>query len=259
MKKLLILFALFIFACSSDDDKEVASQKLIKSIELHSFQCESGNGYDLIETYVINYENNRIISSIGSECFFGCKFTETQCSPYFQSYEYSNQKILIKGEDDYGGNFEYLLNEDGLVEKTVENNSMVESNSITKYEYYDGYLIGGVQEHHNGDSFNKVTVIWEDGNLINVDGEITHYYGNLENKSNLQLWAFPTLVYNPLWTFYGKSSKNLPVQSHYKNEWENYFYYYEYKMDNEGYVSSIKIEKLEDGETFEYTLEISYY
>ena len=231
MKKLILLSALLIFACSSDDESDEQNDSIIETCNdnfvtqfmiCHFYE----QGIDSYKADVF-YENNSI-SSINS---YSCQ----DCSPdncEIEENSWVNELIQSANCEDYpvttSGQNIFNYNQNG--------NLIYSSNNLFE-RYYT----------------------WENSNLVRVESfiegvlkfEVTLNYGQILNKSKLfpvAEWAdLGITIWFPVeWPIYGRNSQNLVSDWEYKIYDENNSELYkvvntvitDYILDNEGRVLS---------------------
>ena len=250
MKKLLLLSALFIFACSSDDSSDTndnnntSSERLIESYTLHSIQtCETYGTFNTDNVTNCTYNNNNLITSFTSQfyeysCFDGFIYYEEETF----NYEYFDGYLVVSSND---GVNQIDLNENGNLDTfNVRDGSITYTHNIT----YNNNYINSISRT---DGYWEVQFIYDNGNLINIntenqDGgieEINITYTQYENKSKLfHPFYFSELSYLPNQNFYGENITNLPAtytRNNYSSDGEltnTYNKYYNYIFDDDGYV-----------------------
>jgi hypothetical protein len=231
MKKLLLLSALFIFACSSDDGSDEQNDSIIETCNdnfVTQFMIchfdEQGIDSNKVDVF---YENNSI-SSINE---YSCQ----DCSPdncEIEENSWVNELIQSANCEDYpvttSGQNIFNYNQNG--------NLIYSSNNLFE-RYYT----------------------WENSNLVRVESfiegvlkfEVTLNYGQILNKSKLfpvAEWAdLGITIWFPVeWPIYGRNSQNLVSDWEYKIYDENNSELYsvvntvitDYILDNEGRVLS---------------------
>ena len=243
MKKLLLLSAILIFACSSDDSSDsnnISNEKLIESITVISGNCQNTHNLWL------DYDNDNRITS------FQIQYVETNCDGEVGSngdiqngqLEYNENSILISFVND---TFSIPIDQNGLLDD--ENTTFV-----------DGYLISTNSSSFFGGNCD-VTRLWENNNLIQAN----YYAQNNNNCSVRKVLREYNENLNPIrffWNAYhiwlgtvielagvfGKESKNLLSKSTtlYDDDNDNSIdresiYNYYYQLDEDGYPSVINI------------------
>jgi len=278
MKKLLLLSALLIFACSSDDasnegNTNPSNEKLIESVTFSSVQtCLDYSSFRSANTTNCIYNSDNLITS------FKIQFYEFNC-PNEMLYEEQNSTNYIEHFDGYliGSSMGELgqidLNDNGYID-TINTNDEDGNIEVTRNIVYDnGYFSGITPE--NG--YPGVNYIYQNGNLIRTERigddrfETVITYTTFENKSKLLHPFWGSLIpHYPLQNYYGKNNTNLPLtrvtNSYYEGELiETTTEYYTYSFDNEGYVTFLEIGTFIESEYYnidnsltEVTLEITY-
>ena len=274
MKKLLLLSAFLIFACSSDDasneeNTNPSNEKLIESVTFSSVQtCLDFSDFRSANTTNCTYNSDNLITS------FKTQFYDLEC-PNDLLYDEQNSTNYIEHFDRYliassmGELAQIDLNDNGYIDTINTNDDDVVSNIV----YDNGYFSSITPE--NGSP--GVNFIYQNGNLIRTEGigddrfETVITYTTFENKSKLLHPFFGNLIpHYPLQNYYGKNSTNLPstivVNRYYEGELSSTkTAYYTYSFDNEGYVTFLEIGTFLEDEynnidntLTEVTLEITY-
>ena len=279
MKKLLILSALFIFACSSDDasneeNTNPSNEKLIESVTFHSVQtCLDYSDFRSANTTNCTYNSDNLITS------FKTQFYDLEC-PNDLLYEEQNSTNYIEHLDGYliassmGVSGQIDLNDNGYIDTIdwIDEDGNIEVTSNIVYD--NGYISSITRD----DGSSGVNYIYQNGNLIRTEGigddrfETVTSYTTFENKSKLFHPFFRSFMpHYPLQNYYGKNSTNLPSTRVFNRYYEGELSYteteyYTYSFDNEGYVTFLEIgtffKESEysniDNTLTEVTLEITY-
>jgi len=274
MKKLILLSAFLIFACSSDDSNNEentnpSNEKLIESVTFSSVQtCLDFSDFRSANTTNCTYNSDNLITS------FKTQFYDLECPNDLLYYE-QNSTNYIDHFDGYliasamGESFQIDLNDNGYIDTFNTNDDDVVSNIV----YDNGYFSSITPE--NGSP--GVNFIYQNGNLIRTEGigddrfETVITYTTFENKSKLFHPFFGSLIpHNPVQNYYGKNNTNLPLTKETNRYYEGELSYTEteyftYSFDSDGYVTFLEIGTFTDSQNqnidnslSEVTLEITY-
>ena len=274
MKKLLLLSAFLIFACSSDDSNNEentnpSNEKLIESVTFSSVQtCLDFSDFRSANTTNCTYNSDNLITS------FKTQFYDLECPNDLLYYE-QNSTNYIEHFDGYliassmGELAQIDLNDNGYIDTFNTNDDDVVSNIV----YDNGYFSSITPE--NGSP--GVNFIYQNGNLIRTEGigddrfETVITYTTFENKSKLFHPFFGSLIpHNPVQNYYGKNNTNLPLTKETNRYYEGELSYTEteyftYSFDSDGYVTFLEIGTFTDSQNqnidnslSEVTLEITY-
>ena len=274
MKKLLLLSALFIFACSDDDtsneeNTNPSNEKLIESVTFSSVQtCLDYSSFRSANTTNCIYNSDNLITS------FKTQFYGLEC-PNDLLYEEQNSTNYIEHFDRYliassmGELAQIDLNDNGYIDTINTNDDDVVSNIV----YDNGYFSSITPE--NGSP--GVNFIYQNGNLIRTEGigddrfETVITYTTFENKSKLFHPFFGSLIpHYPVQNYYGKNNTNLPLTKETNRYYEGELSYTEteyftYSFDSDGYVTFLEIGTFIESKYYnidnsltEVTLEITY-
>ena len=274
MKKLLLLSAFLIFACSSDDSNNEentnpSNEKLIESVTFSSVQtCLDFSDFRSANTTNCTYNSDNLITS------FKTQFYDLECPNDLLYYE-QNSTNYIEHFDRYliassmGELAQIDLNDNGYIDTINTNDDDVVSNIV----YDNGYFSSITPE--NGSP--GVNFIYQNGNLIRTEGigddrfETVITYTTFENKSKLFHPFFGSLIpHNPVQNYYGKNNTNLPLTKETNRYYEGELSYTEteyftYSFDSDGYVTFLEIGTFTDSQNqnidnslSEVTLEITY-
>ena len=277
MKKLLLLSALLIFACSSEDasneeNTNPSNEKLIESVTFSSVQtCLDFSDFRSANTTNCTYNSDNLITS------FKIQNYELTC-PNELFYEEQNSINYIEHFDGYliassmGVSGQLDLNDNGYFDaiNTIDDDGNTEFTSNIVYD--NGYISSITRD----DGSSGINYIYQNGNLIRIEStndrfETVTTYTTFENKSKLFHPFFGSLMpHYPLQNYYGKNNTNLPLtrvsNSYYEGELSaTTTEYYTYSFDNEGYVTFLEIGTFIENEYYnidnsltEVTLEITY-
>lgn len=274
MKKLLLLSAFLIFACSSDDasneeNTNPSNEKLIESVTFSSVQtCLDYSSFRSANTTNCIYNSDNLITSFKTQIY------GLEC-PNYLLYEEQNSTNYIEHFDGYliassmGELAQIDLNDNGYIDTFNTNDDDVVSNIV-----YDNGNFSSITPENGSPGVN---FIYQNGNLIRTEGigddrfETVITYTTFENKSKLFHPFWGSLIpHYPLQNYYGKNNTNLPLtrvtNSYYEGELiETTTEYYTYSFDNEGYVTFLEIGTFIESEYYnidnsltEVTLEITY-
>ena len=274
MKKLLLLSAFLIFACSSDDSNNEentnpSNEKLIESVTFSSVQtCLDFSDFRSANTTNCTYNSDNLITS------FKTQFYDLECPNDLLYYE-QNSTNYIEHFDRYliassmGELAQIDLNDNGYIDTINTNDDDVVSNIV----YDNGYFSSITPE--NGSP--GVNFIYQNGNLIRTEGigddrfETVITYTTFENKSKLFHPFFGSLIpHYPVQNYYGKNNTNLPLTKETNRYYEGELSYTEteyftYSFDSDGYVTFLEIGTFTDSQNqnidnslSEVTLEITY-
>ena len=274
MKKLILLSAFLIFACSSDDSNNEentnpSNEKLIESVTFSSVQtCLDFSDFRSANTTNCTYNSDNLITS------FKTQFYDLEC-PNDLLYDEQNSTNYIEHFDRYliassmGELAQIDLNDNGYIDTINTNDDDVVSNIV----YDNGYFSSITPE--NGSP--GVNFIYQNGNLIRTEGigddrfETVITYTTFENKSKLFHPFFGSLIpHNPVQNYYGKNNTNLPLTKETNRYYEGELSYTEteyftYSFDSDGYVTFLEIGTFTDSQNqnidnslSEVTLEITY-
>jgi hypothetical protein len=242
MKKLLLLSALLIFACSSDDSSDsnnVSNEKLIESITVISGNCQNTHNIWL------DYDNENRITS------FQIQYIETNCDG-----EVGSNSDIQNGQLEYNENLILILFANETFSIPIDQNGLLDDENTT---FVDGYLISTNSSSFFGGNCD-VTRLWENNNLIeatnsdciddnSVKKVLREYNENLNPIrfywNDWHIW-FGTVI--ELAGVFGKGSENLLSKSTtlYDDDDDNSIdreeiYNYYYQLDEDGYPSVINI------------------
>ena len=232
MRKLFLLSAFLIFACSSDsssnEENTTTGQKKLVSFEIIEDDnlCVGGKNYSCI------YENDKIITKsyqgYRSSCYSNNSDNWNYNNRYQTNYEYLSNKILVTSPEDEG---EVNLDENGLA---------------IGVQFLNGELIS------NGD----ITFAWEGGNVLQA--EIENYsllsidYSSILNNTNFihPLFVDTDLALSGEYIALivsgaaGKTLTNLPLRTIKRNSNGEILSesMWSYVMDDENYPIYIKID-----------------
>ena len=274
MKKLLLLSAFLIFACSSDDSNNEentnpSNEKLIESVTFSSVQtCLDFSDFRSANTTNCTYNSDNLITS------FKTQFYDLEC-PNDLLYDEQNSTNYIEHFDRYliassmGELAQIDLNDNGYIDTINTNDDDVVSNIV----YDNGYFSSITPE--NGSP--GVNFIYQNGNLIRTEGigddrfETVITYTTFENKSKLFHPFFGSLIpHYPVQNYYGKNNTNLPLTKETNRYYEGELSYTEteyftYSFDSDGYVTFLEIGTFTDSQNqnidnslSEVTIEITY-
>ena len=279
MKKLLLLSALLIFACTDDDtsneeNTNPSNEKLIESVTFHSVQtCLEYSDFLSTNTTNCTYNSDNLITSFKNQRY------EFDCPNDFYYYEEDSTNNIeyfdgyIIGSSD-GEAAQVDLNVNGYIDTFNSTDDDVTTFSNIVYE--NGYIssisqINGFWDrnffYQNG-NFTRFESISDNGYTI----EVVITYTTFENKSKLfhPLLGNSGFPYFALQNFYGKNNINLPLTYVRNNYYEGVLSstqteYYNYIFDNDGYVTFLEIGTFTDSQNqnidnslSEVTLEITY-
>ena len=250
MKRILILTAVLVFACSSDDSSDTndnnntSSERLIESYTLHSIQtCETYGTFNTANVTNCTYNNNNLITSFTSQfyeysCFDGFIYYDEETF----NYEYFDGYLVVSSND---GVNQFDLDENGNIDThNVTQSGVTYLHNLT---YENDYIVSlsGI------DRYYEVQFTYENGNLISIytedeNGdldEVSITYTQYENKSKLfHPFYFDVLSYLPSQNVYGENNTNLPatyIRNSYSSDGEltnTDNKYYNYIFDDDGYV-----------------------
>ena len=274
MKKLLLLSALFIFACSDDDtsneeNTNPSNEKLIESVTFSSVQtCLDYSSFRSANTTNCIYNSDNLITSFktqiyGLECPNDLLYEEQNSTNYIEHFD----RYLIASS--MGELAQIDLNDNGYIDTINTNDDDVVSNIV----YDNGYFSSITPE--NGSP--GVNFIYQNGNLIRTEGigddrfETVITYTTFENKSKLFHPFFGSLIpHYPVQNYYGKNNTNLPLTKETNRYYEGELSYTEteyftYSFDSDGYVTFLEIGTFIESKYYnidnsltEVTLEITY-
>ena len=257
MKKLLLLSAFLIFACSSDDSNNEentnpSNEKLIESVTFSSVQtCLDFSDFRSANTTNCTYNSDNLITS------FKTQFYDLEC-PNDLLYDEQNSTNYIEHFDRYliassmGELAQIDLNDNGYIDTINTNDDDVVSNIV----YDNGYFSSITPE--NGSP--GVNFIYQNGNLIRTEGigddrfETVITYTTFENKSKLFHPFFGSLIpHYPVQNYYGKNNTNLPLTKETNRYYEGELSYTEteyftYSFDSDGYVTFLEIGTFTDSQ-----------
>ena len=283
MKKLLLLSALFIFACSSEDNTNSQNPeqntKLLKTYTTVDGYCHEGVNVE----FYYDFEG-KLISTTETLFLSDCppnNWNEwTYQEPYNKYYNYSNNGIQITSNsvnDLLESSF--ILNADGTAVSVTSDYGT--SNLI----FSDGLLLEINDDDDGLQNFN-----WVNNNLIEVissyqgttiDEKFTYEYTDYINKTaifpvNFNFITFGEDISYQILGVLGNNSNNLPS----KNEYISYTSFglpsikkvrtYAYIFDQDGYptrITEIEVsydydDQLEDwveDDTRQTIVELTYY
>ena len=279
MKKLLLLSALLIFACSSDDsDNDNSynpnSEIRIAKLGLHSIQSCVGSADIVSDSIIMNY-NSQGFSYMRRHYSRNCYQNDWSFVDYDGSEE-ENIEIIDNNligdyhyvadnpEDNYGLVRQISLNSDGNI-SYIPHASQEDGYMSFSFEYNNGYVAQMVVNEI--DSFysagyieSTYTYNWQNGNLQEISSvsnnstrSVSYQYTDITNNAKL----FSGVVYrgfsepfNPLESnFCGSTSEKLPSLISYTDTesddlWSSSntkTYVFDYILDNDGYVNFIVI------------------
>ena len=260
MKKLLLLSALFIFACSSDDSSDTnddtTTEKRISQMGIHNIQTCSSEVYG--DSAKFTYANNKLSSVLARRYNFDCYQNDWNYADYDSwneiNYEYTENYLIIN----LVGAFvlECPLDNDGNITSIPQRQS--DGSLGWDFEYSNGYLIKSTVNEYPNDYDVISTLSWDNDNLISIERDNqspyhdnstgTFQYSDQLNKSELIFGAYssPNDVHNLLFLQFGRSVKNLPsrvfVQDYNQNGLtDSTEYEYDYIFDDDGYVRFLTI------------------
>ena len=246
MKKLILLSALLIFACSSDESdssdnnsNNTSAQKLIESITVISPSCE--NTYNLW----LFYDNQNRITS------FQTQYYETNCSVTNEDDNYDIMNYQIDHSENIislsanGSSADIPINDDGLYDDT----------NLT---FVNGYLISATGDApiYNPDECGG-TLVWIDNNLVEENT-----YSNT-NCSEIRTTTYEYYEHiNPIPFFriswhnhwgtafgmtgvFGNQSQNLVSKTTTSYGYKNF----NYQLDGDGYPTVIYVESFDNNNT----------
>tara|TARA_R110001632_G_scaffold188435_1_gene308871 strand:- start:29 stop:808 length:780 start_codon:yes stop_codon:yes gene_type:complete len=232
MKKLLLLSALLIFACSSDDEGVSTTEKQLLSIELFNLlkedQCFEG------ENGSFEYENGKVVRLDYQHYFYtGCSggfnydFDDTE----YREYLHLDNKII------------YTRSYDGIVQEFLTN----PDGTAFGLDYSDeGYLNGA----------NPQQWEWLGGNLVNIstdegDNKVINY-SDIDDRTGYLGLALASTFYGPLdlimvsmcqMGLFGRGTAKLPSSVIYNDDDDGYLQLdYSYTLDDDGYPIYIYID-----------------
>ncbi|WP_101689416.1 DUF4595 domain-containing protein [Dysgonomonas massiliensis] len=226
MKYLLALFTVVMLftACSDDEDNSNIGypSKTLKQVDIFNEEDH------LIKSIYLYYnDKGQWIKSKYEE------YEETYIYTYNTTLSYTDDKILYTSTSEHwdGGTVEFAIKENRIITAT-------RFGDVDYYTYSDGYLsqIGSSDKVY--DRFE-----YTNGNLtrsFNVDeGSLNLKYTNTPDRLGINIIGYYTDTFDPAsplyqFGYFGKRSKNL-IKSIGKTN-------YSYTLDNEGYVTEIKIE-----------------
>ena len=278
MKKLLLLSALLIFACSDDDtsneeNTNPSNEKLIESVTFSSVQtCLDFSDFRSANTTNCIYNSDNLITSFKTQIY------GLEC-PNDLLYEEQNSTNYIEHFDGYliassmGVSSQIDLNDNGYIDtfNEIDDDGNI---IVTRNIVYDNGYISSITPD---DGSPGVNYIYQNGNLIRTEGigddrfETVITYTTFENKSKLFHPFFGSLIpHYPVQNYYGKNNTNLPLTKEINRYYEGELSYteteyYTYSFDNEGYVTFLEIGTFIENEYYnidnsltEVTLEITY-
>tara|TARA_Y100000385_G_scaffold168203_1_gene174210 strand:+ start:825 stop:1616 length:792 start_codon:yes stop_codon:yes gene_type:complete len=242
MKKLILLSALLIFACSSDDSSDsnnISNEKLIESITVISGNCQNTHNLWL------DYDNDNRITS------FQIQYVETNCDG-----EVGSNSDIENGQLEYNENSILISSINETFSIPIDQNGLLDDVNTT---FVNGYLISDNTSSLFGGNCD-VTRLWDNNNLIeanfnyciddnSVKKVLCEYNENLNPIrfywNDWHIW-FGTVI--ELTGVFGKESKNLLSKSTrlYDDDNDNSIdreeiYNYYYQLDEDGYPSVINI------------------
>ena len=233
MKKIFLLLALFatvFVACSDDDekDKPAGKEKLVSKISV----VENGHNYDILFTYDAQGRITKIVNNDPE----GISTT---------TYTYETGKIVAKEvENEYV--ITYLLNDKGLITSSTN-----EEGDKSSYTYDANEQLLNIKEETW-----ETNITWQNGNVtkqsLKDNGQeydtFEYTYSINEYKGNLGWFVGGINEIDAFlmdYGYMGKRNKNLLQK-------EGNYSSYEYTLDTEGYVSTIKATS--EGEVTTYTI-----
>ena len=241
MKKIFLLSALFIFACSggdsSDDNNNNSNnpgiQKLIESINVISGECEN------TENLWLYYDNENRITS------YEVQYVETDCNGQQGYYG-----PITEFQVEYVENFLTFSVPGGTLTSPINDDGTINDANMT---FVNGYLI--LEDPNAGGNWGfldcEKTYVWVDNNLIeinemfdenNCDGTQTVY----EYSQNLNLipffWPRNYVGFGTAFELTGaagKQSQNLISKETRLRPWGQESYDFQYQFDADGYPTVI--------------------
>lgn len=238
MKKLLLVSALFIFACSSDVSNEnnsssLTEQKLIESITVISPSCE--NTYNLW----MFYDNQNRIDS------FQTQYYETSCD-------------LTDDDDNYDIVNWQINYDENIISLSAENNTATfpinedgHYNDIN-LNFTNGYLISTTADSPIYNPYNcGLLNVWNNNNLVEgktylgancseIQSTIYEYYEDINPIPFFRVsWHNEWSTAFMLSGIFGKQSQNLVSKITTSSGYNNF----NYQFDDEGYPSIIYVER----------------
>jgi len=263
MKKLYLLSALLIFACSDDDSSDTndnnatnpSLEKRISQMGIHDIQtCSSSVRVDSIK---FTYANNKLSSALGRVVDFFCYENDWDYGYdglYEINYEYTENYLIINQVGTIA--LECPLDSDGNITSVPQRQS--DGYLGWDFEYTNGYLTKTTLNEYPDDYDVISTLSWDNDNLISIERDqqspfhdsstITFQYSDKLNKSELFVGGEYSLndVYDILFLDCGRSSKNLPSQAFVQYYNQNGLtssnkYEYDYILDDDGYVRFLTI------------------
>jgi len=263
MKRILILSALFIFACSSDDSSDTndnnTTEKKILSIEIIEDDDLCIAGYN----YSYSYDNDNITLATGQYYISSCLsqgWTEWEYNePFNTEYQYFSDKIVVSNFGNNVGVNEVYFDDNGHITGVSSWENLGDYQII----FDNGFLV----------EYGLFDIQWQNGNMVRVDDNSnssyrTLTYSNLENKTNFLGNLLSSLVFFeenvPLIAsgILGKLSNKLPssITNFYTNETQ--VKNIDYILDDEGYPIYINVNEISsyENENSErnYTLKLTY-
>ena len=269
MKKLLLLSAFLIFACSSEDNTNSQNPeqntKLLKTYTTVDAECAAD-----ASDWIFYYDaEGRLTEAVLTDWLSDCPSIGwddwVYDEPYNRFYIYNNNSIQIT-DTGYGDTWEILINEDGTF-------------ADDGYTFNNGYIEEIINLSNNGYLYE-----WTNGNLIEVQriennelvNERYYTYEYTEYENN-------TPVFNPeydlLWVeqldlqilgCYGKNSKNLPSRYERLNGSYKSVETFSYIFDEDNYPEKIisiitdyiyddQLEDWVEDDTRQTIVELTYY
>ena len=181
MKKLLLLSAFLIFACSSDDNSIDAV--LVEKFELSFIDNDPNSstfGEQYQSVYSYNYDGNKLTSIDLEIISEGIEIPEAIQVQYNTANQITSLYL-------YGGDFtEYEYDEQGRISvyTYVENSSTGQTNSnVTNLIYNQDGTVSTLDE--NG--FGTTSALDDDGNIVSIknnDSNEPYYVASYDNKNN---------------------------------------------------------------------------
>ena len=278
MKKLLLLSAFLIFACSSDDSNNEentnpSNEKLIESVTFSSVQtCLDYSSFRSANTTNCIYNSDNLITSFktqiyGLECPNDLLYEEQNSTNYIEHFD----GYLIASSMGVSGQID--LNDNGYIDtfNEIDDDGNI---IVTRNIVYDNGYISSITPD---DGSPGVNYIYQNGNLIRTEGigddrfETVITYTTFENKSKLFHPFFGSLIpHYPVQNYYGKNNTNLPLTKETNRYYEGELSYTEteyftYSFDSDGYVTFLEIGTFIESKYYnidnsltEVTLEITY-
>jgi len=261
MKKLLLLSALFIFSCSSDDNNGTnpSLEKRISQMGIHDIQiCSHYSVFG--DSLKITYDNNKISSALGRRYEFDCYSNDWTYENNYDwdevNFEYTENYIIVDISN-YNV-MEWPLDNDGNITSIPQRQS--DGSMGWDFEYSNGHLTKTTLNIYPNDYDSISTLSWDNDNLTSIECvnqspyqdnyTIIFQYTDHLNKSELFLGGEYSLenAYDLRFLHCGTSSKNLPSEAFVQFYNQNGLtgsnkFEYQYIFDIEGYVRFLTIIK----------------